>query len=58
MRLFHCWLLHKWPKWKDTNNWEITRSKDGAVVGHLIVQERRCEVCNKVERRVARVWIA
>lgn len=57
MKLFHCWLLHKWSKWQDTGSGEIKRSSDKAVIGHMTTQERRCEVCNKIERRVERVWI-
>lgn len=35
-----CW--HRWTKWKD-----VGQSSNGGV----IIQEKRCEKCNKARRR-------
>ncbi len=43
--------IHKWTKWKDRNKGRLIRQKDDSVVGNIIVQERRCKKCNKVQLR-------
>lgn len=44
-----CFWRHRWGKWTDKTEGQKTR--DGRVIGKIIVQERRCEVCNQVALR-------
>lgn len=46
----NCFLWHKWGKWKDVDAGDILR-EDNSIKGKYIVQERRCEICNKVQLR-------
>ena len=42
-----CWpWTHKWGKWKDFEERTTTRNVP------VLIQERRCSVCNKAQRRV------
>lgn len=40
------WKPHKWPKWSD-------KFEGTMATGHpFVIQERRCECCNMVQRRM------
>ena len=50
--------IGKWwkdHKWKDLTQGKL--AKDKMVIGENIIQERRCEICNKVELRTASTTI-
>jgi len=40
--------FHKWMEWKDVASAKTVRGKP------VVIQERRCVVCNKVQRHVCR----
>jgi hypothetical protein len=46
---------HKWLAWKDIREGNITRC--GIVKGFAVEQESRCEICNKLKLRIAKVKI-
>lgn len=50
------WCWHKWSKWIDVKSGYVRNNPayGGEISWQLIVQERRCEKCNKVKLRIAR----
>ena len=48
-----CW--HNWSKWEETNRGDILI--DGHKVGECIIQERKCEKCNKIEIDSQRTYV-
>lgn len=53
-----CFWRHRWSKWIDKENLrQIDKDAAPSAVGlPLIVQERRCAGCNRVELRFASPW--
>ena len=49
-------LFHKWTKWKDIKEGDLLHSEYSYILGRVIVQEKRCIKCNKVERRVSNIY--
>ena len=55
-----CWLgIHKWTKWIDKDKNYISAQKWGSSEWYPVrvelVQERRCEHCNKLKSRTETV---
>lgn len=48
--LAHCWLIHRYSKWTDIAKGAL-ESAAGETIGYYIRQERRCEICGKVQLR-------
>ncbi len=47
-----CWFFHKWGKWSNPELGEA-RWFSGKTAERCMVQERKCENCNKRELRRA-----
>lgn len=50
-----CFWRHQWPKWTDRTDGKVTR--EGRVLGHTVIQERRCERCNALALRIVEARI-
>ena len=53
-----CFWRHRWPKWCDVFQGRESFGKDSSpdADGYpVVIQERRCPICNKLERRIVRV---
>ena len=47
-----CILFHSWSQWADTGKGKL--NEGGATIGQFVCQERRCQVCGKVQLRMAK----
>ncbi|MDO8673650.1 MAG: hypothetical protein Q7O66_19750 [Dehalococcoidia bacterium] len=45
------WWQHNWGKWEEIERGNVKqkRGDDLHIVGHYVVQERRCSNCDKVQ---------
>lgn len=54
--LGRCWpWTHKYTVWTDTHTVTKSRCSDNTVLAHGVVQERRCQLCGKLQLRT--VWV-
>ena len=52
---FSCWpFCHQWQRWIDISTGKIADCYSDKIIGEFIVQERRCNRCEKVQLRVAK----
>lgn len=55
--LVKCW-FHAWGKWKDVSNGNLNSAETKGVIGKLIIQERRCQKCNRAQLAIARAILS
>lgn len=52
LRLKGCWLWHRWGQWKDYARGTVTYHF--GATSPVVLQERRCTQCNRLEQRVVK----
>jgi len=50
MKWYNCWLAHSWGPWNEPQNGIAWSIWEGDQI-QLLVQVRRCHVCNKMKIR-------